>query len=101
MNNPDNRSSWDDEDSYWRKNYRSRPYATSAGQEYDHYAPGYRYGYEAANRFKDRSWDDVETDLSGGWNSYEHRGSSTWEQMKHAVRDAWDRVTGKHHAGAP
>ena len=100
MNNPSNKTSWEDEDSYWRTNYRNRPYATSEGRDYDFYAPGYRYGYEAANRHQDRNWDDVESDLSKGWNTYEHRGHSTWEQVKSAVRDAWDRVTGKHHVGA-
>jgi len=92
-------SIWDDEDTYWRGNYRNRPYASSAGQEYDFYQPGYRYGFESANRYQDRSWNDVESDLSRDWNSYEHRGNSTWEQMKDAVRDAWDRVTGNRTTG--
>ena len=90
-----NRSSWTEEDAYWRTNYRTRPYASSVGREYEYYEPGYRYGYEAANRYQDRSWNDIEADLSRDWNSYERRGMSTWEQMKDAVRDAWDRVTGK------
>ena len=95
-----NESSWTDEDAYWRSNYRTRPYASPAGRDYDYYQPGYRYGYESANRYRDRSWNDVETDLSRNWNAYEHRGSSTWEQMKDAVRDAWDRITGNRSVGA-
>jgi hypothetical protein len=89
------RSSWDDDDTYWRKNFRNRPYASTTGRDYDYYQPGYRYGYEAANRFESRSWDDVERDLSRDWDNYEFRGTSTWEQIKGAVRDAWDRVTGR------
>jgi hypothetical protein len=84
---------WDAEDTYWRTSYSSRPYATSS-RDYDYYRPGYRYGYESANRYRDRNWNDVEADLSKSWNSYEHRGTSTWEQIKDAVRDAWDRVAG-------
>ena len=84
---------WESEDSYWRTNYPSRPYA-SGSRNYDSYRPGFRYGYEAANRHRDRSWNDVESELSKSWSSYEHRGTSTWEQVKDAVRDAWDRVTG-------
>jgi hypothetical protein len=91
-------SSWSDEDSYWRSNYRNRPYASSTESDYDYFQPGYRYGYEAADRYPDRSWADVESDLSRGWNSYEHRGSSTWEQVKDAVRDAWDRITGQRRS---
>jgi hypothetical protein len=89
------RFDWDDEDTYWRGNYSTRPYATQ-GRDYDYYQPGYRYGYDAAHRYQGRKWEDVESDLSRSWTSYEHRGESTWEQMKHAVRDAWDRITGRH-----
>lgn len=89
---------WNDEDTYWRSNWRSRPYATGSSYDYDYYQPGYRYGYEAANRYADRDWNDVETDLRSSWDRYEHRGTSTWDQVKDAVRDAWDRVTGNRHA---
>lgn len=96
MADTQNRSTWTDEDEYWRTNYQTRPYATSAERSYDYYQPGYRYGYEAASRYKDRDWNDVESDLSRNWNSYEGRGTSTWEQMKEAVRDAWNRMTGSY-----
>lgn len=86
---------WDEEDTYWTANYGTRPYASSGSKDYSYYRPAYRYGYEAATGNKGRAWDDVESDLSQSWNSYEHRGTSTWEQVKDAVRDAWDRVTGK------
>ena len=100
MANPNDRLPWNDEDTYWRTNYRTRPYASSTSHEYEYFQPGYRYGYEMANRFPDRSWKDVEGELSKGWSTYEHRGKSTWEQMKDTVRDAWDRVTGKRPVGA-
>lgn len=90
---------WNDEDTYWRTNYSNRPYASS-GHEYDYYQPGYRFGYDAATRYPNRTWSDVESDLSRDWNTYEHRGTSTWEQMKDAVRDAWDRITGHRPVGA-
>jgi hypothetical protein len=84
---------WDEEELYWRQNYASRPYAS--GSDYDTLAPGYRYGYESANQYRGRSWNDVESDLERGWNSYQYRGTSTWDKVKNAVRDAWDRVTGR------
>jgi hypothetical protein len=92
---------WTDEDEYWRSNYRNRPYAASADREYEYYQPGYRYGYDAATRYQDRTWDEVESDLSRDWSTYDDRGTSTWEQMKGAVRDAWDRITGKRTVGTP
>jgi hypothetical protein len=86
---------WTGEDTYWRDNYRNRPYVGSQ-HDYNQWQPAYRYGYESAQRYQNRNWDDVERDLSSGWGTYEHRGSntSTWEQVKGAVRDAWDRMVG-------
>src|SRR5688572_18165850 len=31
-----NRSGWNDEDSYWRTTYSTRPYASSAGRDYSY-----------------------------------------------------------------
>ncbi len=84
--------SWQDEDAYWRSSFSSRPY-TSSSPDYDVWQGGYRYGYDAAHRYKGREWSDVEPELSRGWTSYEHRSESTWEHIKSAVRDAWDRAT--------
>jgi hypothetical protein len=83
---------WTTEDQYWRNNWNTRPYAT-ADRGYDYYRPGYQYGYESANRYRGREWNDVESDLRSGWDRFEHRGQSTWEHVKDAVRDAWNRVT--------
>ena len=84
-------SDWTTEDQYWRSNWSTRPYA-SADRSYDYYRPGYQYGYESANRYRGREWNDVESDLRSGWDRVENRGQSTWEHMKDAVRDAWNRV---------
>jgi hypothetical protein len=84
---------WDDEDQYWRSAYSTRPYGS--GSNYDALRPGYRYGWESANRYRGRSWNEVESELERDWSSYGHRGTSTWQQVKDAVRDAWDRVTGR------
>jgi hypothetical protein len=84
---------WTSEDEYWRGSFSHRPYAGS--KDYDYFQPAYRYGYESAQRFPNRSWEDVESDLRTGWDKYEHRrGATTWQEVKHAVRDAWDRMVG-------
>jgi hypothetical protein len=91
---------WNDEDAYWRTNYGSRPYASTGGRDYSYYQPAYRYGFDAAHKYRGREWNDVEPELSSNWSTYAQRGTSTWEQMKAAVRDAWDRVTGHKPVGA-
>jgi hypothetical protein len=88
------RNAWAEEESYWRQNYRNRPYVRE-GEGFDVFGPAYRFGYEASDRYHGKSWNDVEADLGRDWDRYENRGQSTWEQMKSAVRDAWDRMTGR------
>jgi len=84
---------WTDEEQYWRSHYSTRPYVN--GRSYEMLSGGYRYGFEAADRYPGRSWDDIERDLEREWDRYPYRGQSTWEQVKDAVRDAWERVTAR------
>jgi hypothetical protein len=86
---------WTTEDEYWRESYASRPYV-GQNRDYEYWQPGYRYGFESAQRYSGRQWEEIEPDLRVGWDRYEHRGNnrSTWEQIKAAVRDGWDRLVG-------
>ena len=85
---------WNQDQLWWRDNFRNRPYV-SADRRFEDYEPGYRFGYESANRYRGKNWNDVETNLRTDWDRFEGRGSSTWENIKDSVRDAWDSVTGK------
>lgn len=80
------------EDAYWRENYSSRPYVSS-GDRYDDYAPAYRYGQDAYSRYPNRSFDEVEPELSRDWGTARGQSSLEWERAKHASRDAWHRVS--------
>lgn len=95
MSDMSNRT-WTEEDEYWRTNFGQRPYASNSA--YDRWRPAYRFGYESASRYSNRSWDEVERDLERDWSTSEYGGDerSTWQQMKDAVRDAWNRATGKY-----
>jgi hypothetical protein len=79
------------EDTYWRDNYRTRPYVDS-GVSYDDYAPAYRHGVEAHTRYPDRHFDEIESDLGRDWSTARGKSSLEWERAKHASRDAWTRV---------
>lgn len=85
---------WNAEEVYWRANWSDRPY-TIADRGYDFYKPGYRFGFESANRYRGRQFNDVENDLRNDWDRWEHRGATAWENVKDAVRDAWHRVTNR------
>lgn len=85
---------WNSDESYWRENYRNRPY-TDETRDFDHYRPAYKYGYDSAGRVGNRPWNEAEPELRRGWDSYDDRGQSKWDDVKDSVRDAWNRVTGK------
>src|SRR5215203_1700755 len=84
---------WTRDRPWWENNYSNRPYS-SADRTFNDYEPGYRFGYQSANKYRGRQWNDVENNLRTDWQSYEGRGNSAWENVKDSVRDAWDRVTG-------
>jgi hypothetical protein len=79
------------EDSHWRENYKSRPYVLNDAT-YDDYGPAYAFGEHARRRQPDAGFNDVESDLAGGWGSARGNSRLEWEHAKHAVRDAWDRT---------
>ena len=85
---------------YWSDNFTDRPYVDS-GTSFDEYRPAYAYGVESYGRNRERSFDDVEADLSSGWDR--SRGSSglDWNQAKPAARDAWDRLSDKVERAVP
>lgn len=80
------------EDAYWKEHYSSRPYITP-GSTYDDYGPAYRNGVDAYSRNPDRSFDDVEPELSRDWGTRRGDSKLEWEHAKHATRDAWDRAS--------
>jgi hypothetical protein len=88
------------EDTYWRDNYTTRPYVTT-GSTYDDYGPAYRFGVDAYSRYPERSFDDLDADLSRDWST--SRGSSRleWEHAKHATRDAWQRLSDRVERAIP
>ena len=79
------------EESYWRSQYRTRPYVTY-GAKVDDYLPAYRYGIDASIQFADRSFDDVEEILSRNWLHARGKSSLKWSKAKLAAQDSWMRM---------
>lgn len=88
------------EDSYWRENHASRPYAQK-DLGFDHYEPAYRAGVESYNRNPSRSFDDVEAELGRDWNRARGRSSLEWEHARPAARDAWERLSNATERAIP
>lgn len=87
------------EDSYWRDNYSSRPYAT--GGTYDDYGPAYRYGVDGYGQYQGRKFDEVESELSRDWDRAKGSSNLNWDNAKHATRDAWQRVSDSVERAVP
>ena len=79
------------EDKYWRENHGKASYASN-DDNYDDFAPAYRTGYEGRDRFADRRFEEVESDLKTNYESIKGKSRLGWEKAKSAARAAWDRV---------
>lgn len=82
------------EASYWRENFKSRPYAQNA-TSFDDYGPAYGYGVSSYAKYQGRSFDDVESDLSRDWDKARGASNLQWTQARIATRDAWDRISNR------
>jgi hypothetical protein len=83
-----------DYDSDFRSDFQRR-FASDRSARYENYAPAYQYGYRMASdqRYRGRTWDDIEPTLRS---DYERNNpNSKWEQMKDSVRYGWEKVTGR------
>ncbi|MEB3214106.1 MAG: hypothetical protein VKL39_22350 [Leptolyngbyaceae bacterium] len=82
-------------DTYWRQNYRSRPYVDQ-GQDYDVYAPAYDMGYNSyATYGRDRHmlYEDAEPHIRQDYERHHGNSGLSWDKAKHAIKDAWHRLT--------
>jgi uncharacterized protein (TIGR02271 family) len=86
-------SSLGSDDSYYRTHYDSN--FASSGSSYDDLAPAYRYGTDARSneKYRNRDWNDIESDLHSDWDTRYGNSGSTWEKAKAAVRHGWEKVT--------
>ena len=82
----------DMEETFWRSQYRTRPYVTY-GAKVDDYLPAYRYGIDASIQFPDRSFSDLEETLSNNWLRARGKSSLKWSKAKLAAQDSWTRMT--------
>lgn len=81
------------EDAYWRDRYVSEPYYRD-GYTYDDYAPAYGLGIGSlvADKYRDRSFDDIEGSLAEEWDMYRGNSRLNWTEASPAARAAWARA---------
>lgn len=79
-----------EEDAYWRRHFRERPYARGAG--YETFRPAYAYGWTTRRAYLDESFAAIEDELRRGWELVTDRVELSWSEARAAVRDGWERV---------
>ena len=79
------------DEAYYRGHYNSN--YTGADDQYDEYAPAYKYGagMAADEQYRGRPWKDVEPALRSDWEG--RNPGSAWDKFKAAVRHGWERMT--------
>jgi hypothetical protein len=63
------------EDEYWRESYATRNYVRE-GEDYETFAPAYRYGWESYSLYPRKRFDEVEPELRRGWERSEWNAGS-------------------------
>lgn len=83
-----------DYDDYWQAEYKKAKYY-DRNREWEDYAPAYGLAYHAKARYRDRPFDDVESDLERSWETAKGRSRLEWDEARNAVRDGWHWVERK------
>ena len=80
------------EEQHWRR---------TAGNEYEQFAPAYRYGWESAARPENqgRRFDDIEKDLATNWSKARGSMKNEWSDVRQRTRAAFERA--QNHNGTP
>lgn len=94
-NQKDDSNSWQEEDNYWRENYKKMPYYTEdKNLEYDRdYRVAYHLGYE--NRVDNNTeinFSEVESKLKTKWEQVKGSSRLQWEEAKFAVEDGLKKI---------
>lgn len=76
---------------YWKREYRNTRYF-HVDRNWDDYAPAYRLGFHARDRYRGHRFDQIEGRIEAQW--LRHAGASrlTWAEAREAARDAWYHV---------
>ena len=85
------------EEAYWREGYVREPYYRD-GYTYDDYAPAYGVGIAGtlAERYRDRPFEEYESELAKDWDIYRGKSRLDWPEASPAARAAWERAKRGH-----
>ena len=81
------------EEQYWREHHSAQPWG-DGNSPFEHYAPAYRTGYEAVEKYAGLPYHEIELDLARDYEKNDANPAVPWDRARPAVKAAWDRVSG-------
>lgn len=82
-----------DDEIFWQQQHPKQAYAEKMSS-YEHYAPAYRTGSEAARKHAGKQFDEIEDDIALEYERNRAGSPLPWDQARPAVKAAWDRIGG-------
>lgn len=84
---------WKYAEEHWREQHGKQSYAQK-DFSYEHYAPAYRLGHEAAIKHSGKKFEEIEDDIALNYERARADSPLPWDQARPAVKAAWDRIGG-------
>ncbi len=81
------------EEKYWREHHASQPHADEE-TTYEHFAPAYRVGAEAAAKYPGKEFHEIEDDIALDYEKHEIGSALPWDRVRGASKAAWSKVSG-------
>ncbi len=81
------------EEDYWRTHHQTQPHARE-GTTFEHFAPAYRVGAEAVEKYPGRDFDEIEDELALDYEKHEAGSALPWDHVRGASKAAWARANG-------
>ncbi|HEY1581668.1 MAG TPA: hypothetical protein VGF73_01060 [Chthoniobacterales bacterium] len=88
------------EEKYWREHHATQPHARE-GTTFEHFAPAYRVGAEAAAKYPGKEFHEIEDDLALDYQKHEVGAALPWDHVRGASKAAWAKVSGTISAREP
>jgi hypothetical protein len=80
------------EEEYWREHHSEQPYAKKEFS-FEHYAPAYRAGAEAVQKYPGKSFEEIEDDVALDYQRHRVGAALPWDHARHAVHAAWAKLS--------
>ncbi len=81
------------EEKYWREHHPEQPHAKE-GTDFEHFAPAYRVGAEAALRHPGKKFEEIEDDIALDYSKHEIGSALPWDRVRGASKAAWSKLSG-------